>query len=85
MAEEKIITLNLRKQLARIPTWKRSSGAVKILREILKKKTKMREIKIGNNINEKIWSRGIRNSQTKLRIKVTKIDEETGKAELVEK
>ena len=85
MAEEKIITLNLRKQVVRTPLWKRSNATVKILREVLEKKTKIKKIKIGKNINEKIWSRGIKNPETSLRIKVTKIDEENGKAELIEK
>jgi len=85
MAEEKIITLNLRKQVVKAPPWKRSNAAIKILRETLEKKTKIKKIKIEKNVNEKIWSRSIRNPQTKLRIKVTKIDEETGKAELIEK
>ena len=85
MAEEKIITLNLRKQVLRTPLWKRSNATVKILREVLEKKTKIKKIKIDKNINEKIWSRSARNPETKLRIKVTKIDEESGKAELVEK
>ncbi len=85
MAEEKIITLNLRKQVLRTPLWKRSNATVKILREVLEKKTKIKNIKIDKNINEKIWSRSARNPETKLRIKVTKIDEENGKAELIEK
>ena len=85
MAEERIITLNLRKQILRTPLWKRSNAAVKILREVLEKKTKIKKIKINQDINEKIWSRSARNPEMKFRIKVTKIDEETGRAELIEK
>jgi ribosomal protein L31E len=85
MAEEKIITLNLRKQVVKIPEWERSSKAVKILRDALQKKTKIKKIKIEKSVNEKIWSRSIKNPVTSLRIKVTKIDDESGKAELIEK
>jgi ribosomal protein L31E len=85
MAEEKIITLNLRKQVVKIPAWERSSKAVKILRDALQKKTKIKKIKIEKSVNEKIWSRSIKNPVTSLRIKVTKIDDESGKAELIEK
>jgi len=83
MAEEKIITINLRKQVVKAPEWERSRKAVRILREAIQKKTKIKKIAIGKDINEKIWSRGIKSPATMLRIKITKIDEENGKAELV--
>lgn len=84
MAEEKVITLNLRKKLVEAKKWRRSNALVRILRDSLKRHTK-KNIKIDKRLNEKIWSRSIENPQTKFRIKITKIDEKTVKAELLEK
>lgn len=85
MAEEKIITINLRKQVLKTPEWERSKKAARFLREALQKKTKIKKIKIEKSINEKIWSGSAKNPVTSLRIKVTKVDEDNGKAELIEK
>jgi large subunit ribosomal protein L31e len=85
MAEEKIITVNLRKELKKVPRWKRAKKAVKILKEILKKQTKTENLKIDKALNEKIWSRSSKNPPTKLRIKIVKVDDKTSKAELIEK
>lgn len=80
---EKIVTINLRKRLIKTPRWKRAKQAAKILRGTLERRTKG-EIKLDKTINEKIWSRGIENPPSKLRIKITKVDEKTFKAELLE-
>ncbi|HKZ45316.1 MAG TPA: 50S ribosomal protein L31e [archaeon] len=79
--EEKIITINIRKKVLESPKWRRSSHAAKILTDILKKRLKT-EVKLSKEINEKIWSRGMKNPVTKLRIKIMKVDEKTSKAEL---
>jgi len=82
MAEQKIVTINLRKKLVKVPRWKRAKQATKILREILEKQTKGK-VKFSKTINEKIWSKGIENPPSKVRIKIVKIDEKNFKAELV--
>ena len=72
MAEEKIIIVNLRKELSGSPQWERSRRAVKILKRLILKKTKSQEIKIDSKINEKIWKRGIRHPKVKLKLRVSK-------------
>ena len=84
MADEKIITINIRKKLKESPYWKRSSSASKIIRDILQRHTK-KKIKIDKSINEKVWKSGIQNPKTKLKIKITSVDDKTAKAELAEK
>jgi large subunit ribosomal protein L31e len=84
MADEKIITINLRKQAKKSPYWERSRAASHILRELLQRHSK-KKIKIDKSLNEKIWQRGIQHPSTKLKIKITSIDDKTAKAELVEK
>lgn len=84
MAEEKIIIINIRKELKESPYWKRSSSASRIIRRILQKHTK-KEVKIDKSINEKVWEKSIQKPTVKLKIKITSIDDKTAKAELVKK
>jgi len=84
MADEKIITINIRKELKEAPYWRRSSSAPRIIRRLLERHSK-KKIKIDKSINEKIWQRSIQNPKMKLKVKITSIDDKTAKAELVEK
>ncbi len=81
--EEKILMINLRKELVGKPYWKRAKDAASILRGILKKKTKADKILISQSLNEKLWSRGIEKPSVKLRVKIIK-DGDTARVELME-
>lgn len=82
MAEEKILTINLRKKLVKTKKWKKAKNYLKVLRELLRRKFKTDKIKIDGKLNEKIWGKGIENPPSKLKIKVIKLDDGTIKAEL---
>jgi ribosomal protein L31E len=84
MADEKIITINIRKKLMMTPYWNRSGTAARMIRDILQRHSKKR-IKIDKSLNEKVWERSIQHPKTKLKIKISSIDDKTSKAELVEK
>jgi large subunit ribosomal protein L31e len=81
MADEKIVTVNLRKEVLRAPRWSRSKRAMKVLREALVKQAKVERVVIDKAVSEKIW----KEEPNKLRIKLSKVDDETFKAELMEK
>lgn len=81
MAEEKILTINLRKELAKKPRWKKQKEAVAALKEIIRRRTRNEEVKIGKKLNEKIWSR--ERPPTRLRVKLTK-EEKVIKVDLME-
>jgi large subunit ribosomal protein L31e len=81
MAEEKIITLNLRKVSFRYPRWERSSGCLKYLKNTLKKKFRTEKIKVDKKLNEKIWKSGSQKPPSKLRVKLTKLEDGTLKVE----
>ncbi len=81
--EEKIVTINLKKDLVKIPRWKRSKLMPRILKRKLKKIVKTDVMKIDKRVNEKIWSKGIEKPVVKLRVKVTKIDDKSSKVELI--
>ncbi len=83
MAEEKILTINLRKKLVKTKKWKKAKNYLKVLREFLRRKFKTDKIKIDGKLNEKIWEKSIENPPYKLKIKVIKLDDGTIKAELV--
>jgi len=85
MPEEKIITINLRKELTKVPRWIKAKKAVKLIKEILEKQIETENLKIDKTLNEKVWSRSIKNPPAKLRIKIVKVDDKTSRAELMEK
>jgi ribosomal protein L31E len=80
--EEKIVTLNIRKELVKAPKWKRSKAASRILKEKIKKICKTEKIKIDSSLNRKIWSSS-KKPLTKFRLKIVKIDDKTSKVELM--
>jgi large subunit ribosomal protein L31e len=84
MAEEKILTINLRKKLIKNSRWRRAKDCSIFFRETLEKKFKTDKIKIDKKVNEKIWERGIENPPCKLRVKSIKSDDGTVKIELME-
>jgi ribosomal protein L31E len=82
LTEEKIVTLNIRKELIKTPRWKRNKAALRILREKLKKICKTEKVKIDSSLNQKIWSSS-KKILTKFRVKIVKVDEKTSKVELM--
>lgn len=80
MADEKIVILNLRKQVVGTARWMRNEKSVRLVRKILQKQAKGKRLKIGKELNEKIW--GSPRIPQKMRVKITKIDEKTFEANL---
>ena len=85
MAEEKIITINLRKGLKTYPRWKRAKKATGNLRAIIMKHAKVEKVRIDGKVNEAIWRKSIERPLHKIRLKITKTDSKTAKVELLEK
>lgn len=85
MAEEKIITVNLRKEVLKSSRFTRASRAAKLLRHVLEKNVKTKNLKIDNKLNEKIWEKSGEKFPSKIRVKIVKVDDKTSKAELMEK
>ncbi|MCW1296514.1 MAG: 60S ribosomal protein L31 [Candidatus Parvarchaeota archaeon] len=83
MAEEKILTLNLRKYVSMAPRWRRAPRAIKAVRELVKKNLKVKNVTIGASLNELIWSKGAKNPITKIKVKTIK-DGEKVTVDLIE-
>jgi large subunit ribosomal protein L31e len=76
IVEEKTVTINLRK--AYLASGKRAAPrAINIIRNIAKKIADTDEIKISNEVNMAIWSRGKGKTLRKISIKVQKLKDGT--------
>lgn len=76
MPEERVLTLSLRRDLMKMPSWKRKHTAVRVLKKVLYKHTRTNKIKIDRKLNEEVCK-----GKKKLKIKLLKT-EEGFKAEL---
>ena len=85
MADEKILTINIKSSVFRRPKWNRSKAAARILREEIMRKTKSKNVKLDNKLNEILWKGGVGKPAKKIKVKITKIDDKTVKAELMAK
>lgn len=82
MAEEKIVTINLRKDIVKARRVKKASIAISVLRKKIEKMFKGMEVKIGKSVNEEIWKKGAKKPIGKIKVKLIK-DEKIVRVELV--
>lgn len=82
---EKIITLNIRREVLKKPYWNRSAEALGVLRKYLEKHVKAKKIVIDSKMNEKIWQRGIKKPLMRIRVKVSTAEDGVAKVTLLEK
>jgi len=81
--DERVYTIPLR-AVKKAPRWKRSKRAIALIREFLIRHTKAEYLILGNTLNEKIWERGSQKPPSRVRVRVTREEEDTVRAELVE-
>jgi large subunit ribosomal protein L31e len=79
--EEKVFTINLRKESLKVNRHQRANRSSSAIREYLERHMKADEVKIGESINQKIWSHGNQNPPNKIKIKAVKTDEGVVRAE----
>ena len=79
--QEHIYIIPLR-NARRMPRWKRANGAIKDIRKYLAKHMKSEEVKLDQNINERVWSRGSEKPPSKIRIRAIKMEDGQVQAEL---
>ncbi len=80
---ERIYNIPLRKEFQKAPRHKKSSKAIRAIKEFVSKHMKSENIIIGKYLNNKIWENGPKNPPHKVSVKVTK-DENGTKVELVD-
>ena len=81
---ERTLTINLRKEILKVPRYKRAKKAVTAIREHLQQHMKVSEdnVKIGKYLNLKIWEHGIKNPIHKVTVLAKKDDKGIVTAEL---
>ena len=83
-AAERTLTINLRKEIMKVPDYKRAKKAVTAIREYLQRhmKAEAKDIKIGKYLNLKIWEHGIKKPAHKITVIAKKDDKGIVTAEL---
>ncbi|MEM5830257.1 MAG: hypothetical protein QXL82_01980 [Candidatus Aenigmatarchaeota archaeon] len=72
--EERILRINLRKEMIEKPTWNRKKLLMKRLKEKLKRILKVEEVKISNALNEFIQRHSPKKLTYKLTLRIQKED-----------
>jgi len=77
MAEklERIYNVPLRRGFIRTPGWKKTKKAVSTLKDFMKQHMKAETIKIGPELNKKLWERGIKNPPHHVKVTAVKEDD----------
>jgi large subunit ribosomal protein L31e len=72
MMEERIYTIPLRDVINKSVRNKRAPRAIRKIKQFLKRHMKADIVKIDNELNEKIWARGIQKPPARVRVKAVK-------------
>lgn len=81
--EERTYVIPLRRECLKKPKYQRTKRAVSTVKNFIIKHMKVKEVKIGKHLNEKLWERGKKSPPPKIKIK-TIIEEEYARVELPE-
>jgi len=73
--QERIYTVPL-KEAWHAQRYRRSEKAMMVLKAFAKRHMKAKEVAVDNVVNETIWARGIKSPPHKIRVKMTKDDED---------
>jgi len=77
--EERVFTINLRREGLNTARWKKSNRASSAVRNHLRRHMKVENVKIGDSINKEIWSRGNQKPIGKIKVKAIKTKDDAGK------
>ena len=83
MPEERIYVIPLRRAKD-APRNRRVPRAVKIVQEYLKRHMKSDQIKLNEELNQKLWERGIKHVISRVRVRAVKADDGSVEAFLAE-
>ncbi|MBS3169129.1 60S ribosomal protein L31 [Candidatus Woesearchaeota archaeon] len=79
---ERTYNVPLRKEYQKVPNWKRTNKAVIALKQFLVRHMKTPEVRLGKDVNEKLWQHGIKNPPHHVKVTVTKDETGIARAEL---
>jgi len=67
---ERSYNIPIRKEFLKVPKHKRAKKAIAAIKSFLVRHTKTDDIKLGENLNEKVWENGIRNPPHHVKVNV---------------
>ncbi len=78
MAEkiERVYTVPLAREFRKVPRWRRAKRAIAALKKFMRRHMKSENIKIEQELNEKIWERGAKNPYPRIKVVARKEDDE---------
>ncbi len=79
---ERTLTINVRKQVIKVPAYRRAKKAVTAVREFLQQHMKSDNVKLGKYLNLKLWEHGIKNPAMRITVVAKKDDKGMVTAEL---
>lgn len=79
---ERTLTINVRKQVMKVPAYRRAKKAVTVVREFLQQHMKSDNVKLGKYLNLKLWEHGIKNPAMRITVVAKKDDKGAVTAEL---
>ena len=74
IVEERIYTVPLQAAW-RVPAWRRTPKAMRLLREFVSRHMKPESMKLTKELNERVWDKGIQNPPRRIRIRAVKDNE----------
>lgn len=76
MAElERNYVIPLKKEMLKVPPYRRAKKAITTIRNFLKRHMKVEEIKLGDYLNREVHARGRKHPPNKVSVKVIKVEE----------
>jgi len=69
---ERLYTIPLRREFSKAPNYKRTSKAIKAIRNFAQKHMKCDNVKIGKHLNLEIWKHGRKNPPPRIKVKMIK-------------
>jgi large subunit ribosomal protein L31e len=68
-----VVTINLHKRLHGVTFKKKAARAVKEIKKFAAATMSTKTVKVGTILNERIWSKGVRNVPYRIRVKLTRM------------
>lgn len=75
MKDEMTYTIPLREDFVKVPKHRRAKRAISKIKSYITRHMKTENIKIGKELNEKVWGNGIKNPPGKVTVKVKRVED----------
>lgn len=66
----------------RVPRKKRAKVAIRLIHEFVQRHLKVKYVVIGNDVNEYVWSRSIEKPPRRIKVSVSKVEEDLAEVSL---